>query len=520
MTKEEKRLRRIKNSRNNAVVAVAATTFSGVLSFLERIVFNQCFIADYLGLYTLFRSIISMLSIVELGIGSAIGYSLYEPIDKGDEEQICALMNFYKLAYRIVGLTIFAGSLVVLPFLGFLVNVPFSMTAVRGYFMIFVARTTIPYFIGHREILITANQEKYKTTLVTNICWSLMYMVQMLISWRTGNFLYYIIAMVCFTTTRVIVNNIIAICEFPFLKKHKKAKVAPERMKRVVRNVKGIVISKFGGRLSAAADAAVISSMVSTAILGCYSNYTLLVKGAHGINKLFPEAITASLGNAGISETKRDLARTFQTLNVACFLVYAPITIFLVNVSTPVVATFFGADRILPFRSVVLVCIAWYLTYQRDIIGTFSSSLGLYWEMRKLPLAEGALNLVISLILGRIMGFDGIMLGTVISSISIGIVFQPMVIIHHGLRSNAIWYYLSSAGHFILTALLCALSLFINSFVPFTGLAEIIIKGLVAAVVPVAVLFLFYRKSEEAKIIIRVLKKAFSKKTRKALKSA
>lgn len=56
---------------------------------------------QYVGVSGLFTDILSVLSFVELGIGSAITYALYKPLAENDEEKLGKLMHFYKWAYRI-----------------------------------------------------------------------------------------------------------------------------------------------------------------------------------------------------------------------------------------------------------------------------------------------------------------------------------------------------------------------------------------------------------------------------------
>ena len=70
------------------------------------------------GLNDLLSSVISLLSLAELGVGTAIVYRMYEPIAKGDRVQIVKLMHCYKIVYRMIACVIFALGLCLLPFMG------------------------------------------------------------------------------------------------------------------------------------------------------------------------------------------------------------------------------------------------------------------------------------------------------------------------------------------------------------------------------------------------------------------
>ena len=129
---------RFKSSTRNATVAVATSIIMGVVNFLERMVFNQCFIVDYLGFYSLFKNIISVLSVAELGLSVAIAYSLYEPLAEDNWDEINAIMSFLRKVYYAIGTAILICGLVITPFLDLLVTTDVSMSSVRLYFIFFL----------------------------------------------------------------------------------------------------------------------------------------------------------------------------------------------------------------------------------------------------------------------------------------------------------------------------------------------------------------------------------------------
>ena len=71
----------------NILTGLGGYFLNTILGFVCRMVFVQCLSADYLGVNGLFTNIITMLSLTELGIGSAIGYALYKPLAQNDEEK-------------------------------------------------------------------------------------------------------------------------------------------------------------------------------------------------------------------------------------------------------------------------------------------------------------------------------------------------------------------------------------------------------------------------------------------------
>lgn len=507
-----KRLKRIEKSKLNTTIALTTSIVMGVLSFAERTVFNRCFIPDYLGLYSFFNNLVGIINTAELGIGTSIAFALYAPLEYGQKDQIAAIMHFFRKAYAIVGTIVLAIGVLIIPVMPMLLKTDIDMHSVYIYYLFFLFRTVTNYYFGYKEILLSANQEQYKVTFITNMAWSILYVAEMIISVTTGNFLYYVIAIFTVNLIRAIILNIKASRQFPELRKYRNVKIDRDSINHLKRNTGGLIITRLSSVLVTTTDSLLISAMVGTAFLGKYANYQMITTGLMSISALLPQSITASIGNAGVTESKRSMSKSFETLNLASFFIYSSLTIILLTIVNPLVEIFFGPDRSLPFFSTLLICINFYLNNQRELLLTFKSSLGLYWEDRKRPIAEGLTNLIVSIVLGRYMGFDGIIIGTIVTNVCVNLAIEPLVIIHNGLRTSALWYYLSITGRFLLSMAVAAISLYLASFVPFGGIAGLLSRAIIAIVVTAAAFYLVYRKDENARAIFRTLRIAFSKK--------
>ena len=69
----------------NILTGMGGYILNTILGFICRMVFVQCLSADYLGINGLFSNILTMLSLAELGVGSAIVFALYKPLAENDE---------------------------------------------------------------------------------------------------------------------------------------------------------------------------------------------------------------------------------------------------------------------------------------------------------------------------------------------------------------------------------------------------------------------------------------------------
>ena len=507
-----KTLIRIKRSKLNTTIALTTSIVMGVLNFAERTVFNRFFIEEYLGLFSFYNNITGILATVELGITTSIAFALYAPLEYNQRGQIAAIMSFFKKTYVLVGSLIFLGGLAIMPFFPFLIKTSVSMDQVRLYFLFFLLRTASNYVFGYKAILFSANQEEYKTTLVSNISWCVLYSLDIVITITTRNFLLYSISIAVINFMRLIIINLLGDREFGKIAKEKKEKLDPAIKTHIIKNTKGLIVSRIGQVLVNTTDSLLISAMVGVSFLGKYANYQMITTGLRNVATILPNAITASVGNAGVTENRRTMSRTFSTLNLASFLIYSSLTIVLINIFNPIVSTFFGRGRTISMFSVVLICFNFYLTCLRDILFTFKTSLGLYWEDRKRPIVEGLTNLVVSIILGYFWDFDGIILGTIFTNIFVNLTVEPQVIIHSGLKGSAFWYYVTTFGRIALTAGLSIVTYVVNSFLPFTGIVEIVAKAIISLAFICITFYLVYHRNEDAITIMNTLKIAFMDK--------
>ena len=521
--KEARALKRIEKSKLNTTVGLVSNIIIGILSFIERTIFNQFFIEDYLGLYSFNYNIIGILTFLELGLSTSISYALYAPLEKGDKDQINAIMCFFRKAYFLIGTVTLVAGLSLLPFFPKLLSTSVDMHYVRIYFLLFFLGNTSTYFLNYKNIIFNANQEQYKITMITNISWAVLYCLEIIIAITTQNFLFYSSAILITVLIRNMIYAILAKKDYPYIGKKTRTKIPEDTRKHIIKNTKGLIITRLGITLVSSTDSLLISAMVGTAILGKYSNYQMISSGLLTIAILLPQSITASLGNAGVTETKRSMCKGFDVLDLSSFFIYATLSILLINVYNPIVSAFFGSSRVLGFSTIILICINFYLQSMRELILSYKTSLGLYWEDRKRPIIEGLTNLITSIVLGKIMGLNGIILGTIITGICVNLVIEPRIILHNGLSRSAFWFYLSTILRFILVAFIAAITLFINSKIKISesitarltlgtfsiglgNLIEIVIYGAISLFFTAIIFYAVFRRTESVKTIIKTLK--------------
>lgn len=503
---------RFKSSTRNATTAAITQIIMGVVSFVERMVFNQCFIPDYLGFYSLFQNVISVLSVAELGLSVAIAYSLYAPLAEDNFEEIRAIMYFLRKVYFVIGTTVLIGGLIFTLFIQFFVNTEVEISSVRIYFVIFLLSTVFEYYLSYKYILFSADQKDYILALTNNTNMIVQYVMLIVLSVTTKNFLYYSICIFVFDVARCLTVNALANKHYPFLKNRNPIRLSKSSQQKIFLNVKGLILSKLGGVAVNSTDSILISTIVSSSILGFYSNYQMVTTGLLTFTRIFPNSITASLGNMGATESNETVASGYRYIDMSFFLIYGLLSVVLLNIINPIISTFFGQDRCLPFSSALIICILFYLNNNKNIFNTYKSSLGLYWYDRFRPLISGVFNIIVSIILGKLIGFDGILLGTILTYVVIDLWVEPMIIFHKGFHSSSRSYISFAMLRLFLIIALMLLTSYATSFLPEIGIFSIIMKALISLAITALVLYLLFHRNIYVKQSIKAIKRFIFKK--------
>ena len=497
---------RFRNSTKNAVTAVITQIAMGVISFIERMVFNQYFISDYLGFYSLFTNIISILSVAELGLSVAISYALYAPFANDNFEEVTALLAYYRKIYRTVGIIILIGGLFFIPFLPYLIKTTVPIKSVTIFFIIFLLNTVFEYFFSYKTILFSASQRNYITTLIINICRTVTYILQILISIFTQNFFLYTLCLLVLTIIRCAIVNIIANKEYSFIKQ-KPNKISKENKKIIFKNIKGLIATRIGNVISDSTNSLLISAMVGSSILGLYSNYQMITSGLLGFNRTIPNAITASLGNIGATESSEHVADSFKYIDMCYYILYGTMSVVLLNIINPIISLFFGAERCLPFSSALLICILFYIRNIKDLFNTYKSSLGLYWYDRYRPLITGISDLTLSIILGSFMGFNGIILGTIIAYTVIDLWVEPLIIFHRGFHTSSKKTIAVIMLRLIFIVCLMIFTHYVSNLITAKGILALALKFFVSLLIIIFVFYAIYHKNKYVTESIKAIRK-------------
>ena len=500
-------------SRTEYSVLNILTGFGGyfintVVGFVCRIIFVRCLTDDYLGINGLFSNILSMLSLAELGIGSAIVYALYKPLAEGNEKKIASLMRFYSRAYTVIGCVVAAFGLLMIPFLSFVIQDPPDIKEnIYFLYVLFLFNTSSSYFFSYRASLLMAAQKSYIVTTVNYLFTIGQSMLQIVFLLITREYLVYLVIQIISCFCNNIVISIIAKKQYPCIVSKDIEPLEKHEKKSLVSNVRALTITKLSGLLVNNTDNIIITYFSGIVTVGLASNYTLL---SGLINTLLTQlfgGVSASVGNYNAIESRGKKLSLFNCLNFANFWLFGWAAIGIFVVSGDLVELLYGSHYVMHASIPFVIALNFYMVGMQNAVWVFKSTMGLFRQGRYLLIVTAALNLVFSIVLGKIWGLFGILFATAISRLFTNTWYDPYAVFKYGFGEKVSKYYLRYICYGLLIGVLGAACYFICSLIEFYLIVDIILKIIVCTVIPNGVFILLFHRTEEFKYYLGFVKR-------------
>ena len=474
---------RLERSLKNSSAVLVGQALSMGLSFLTRTVFMYSLSRDYLGLNGLFTSFLSLLSLSELGIGTAITYALYKPLAERDEAQISALMNLFARAYRIIGTVIAIAGVALYPFIGFFVRDIPDVSHIGIIYGMFLANTALSYFFSYRRILITADQQDWINTVNQSVFLILQNIAQILLLMFTKQYLLYLGAQIACT---VLANAMIyrkSDRMYPFLRKNRDKRVSPETFRAIRKNVGAMLMHQISSVVVTGTDNMLIA-WANISLLANYTNYTLITQTLTTILRQIFSAVTASVGNLVATEDVSRQHRLYNRIFFVDFWLYGFFAAALGVLLDPFIMAWAPKGYLLSGTTTLLIVVNFYLFGMRRTNIMYIDACGLFWPVRYKGIAEAAVNLVASFIflVPMNMGIDGVLLGTLVSTLATNFWWEPLAVVHDHLGQRLSRYFLKYAGYTLLAVAGFGLARWLCAFVTLSGWAAFIVKGAISTV--------------------------------------
>lgn len=502
-------MNRTKKATRNIIVSLLGYFCVVISGFITRTAILKYMGIEMVGIGQLFSNIFMMLSYSSLGLETSIVYSLYAPLQKQDENKVRIIMDFYKKCFRYVAICIGLLTLIFLPIIPYMVKDSESIKDIYLILVLYGLTSASSYFYAYKRSIIIASQDRYLSTLFTDVSAVLKLVLQVLIISIVQDYTLYML-----TNVIVVISNILVACladrRYPYLKEKITGGLDKEEKKDLVKTTAAMIEQKLGFVVTFAADSILMSAFLGVSVVGRYSNYLIVINGLQaGIIIIF-QSVTAGIGDLAISEGREKLKLSWQTLNFVGFYIHAFCAVCLVILFNPFIEMWIGAEYVFPLPVLLLIVLHFYIEGMRKPVITCKDAVGIQWNDRWKPVAEVTLNILLSLILIPICGgIEGILWAMSISMLLTSCWIEPFMFYRHGLHEPIGEYFVTYGKQVLITAIVTAVTYICARYSAGLGGQGIIAFGiqlLVCLTVPNLLLIAFFHKSEEFHNIVCIIK--------------
>lgn len=505
------KINRTKNASRNIIWGFIEKIASVLLPFVTRSVLIHTLGAEYLGLSSLFVSILSVLSISELGFGSAIVFSMYKPIAEDDNETLCALLNIYRKVYHWIGTIILVIGLILTPFIPKLINgdVPGDINIFILYF-VYLLNTVISYYLyAYKAALFSAHQRNdlsSKTMATVNLISNILKIVVLLVF---KNYYVYVLVIPLATIITNFANAYLAKKYYPNI--ICKGDISKEVKDEIKKRILGLVSFKIYNVIFASVDTIVISSFLGLVPLAIYNNYYYIQTSIIGFLTIITSSITAGVGNKMITNSIDDNYKDFKNFAFLNGWICSWCAVCMLCLYQHFMQWWMGEDLLFTFDTMVLMVLYFLLPRITTMSYTYREAAGLWWEDRFRPLVATVVNLVANLILVQVIGMNGVIISTLICTIFINVPWGTTILFKNYFKRSLLEYFGQIIYYVFITVIAGILTLCVCELLPNMGFGFMIVKGMICVIIPNIIFLLCYHKMPEfqyaKQLMSRILKK-------------
>ena len=493
---------RLENSIRNIIFGLGGYLLNILIGFITRTVFINILGTNYLGISGLFSNILTFLSLTELGIGTAIVFSLYKPLADKDEYKISALMNLYRRAYRLIGGIILIIGLMLVPFLNILIKDVHNIPNIEAIYILFLLQSVASYlFFSYKSAILNASQNNYiisKYGYIYSICNGIM---QVIILNITKNY----ILMLSLQILIDIIRNILISKEvnkiYPYLIKNKNIHLEKCEIKKLYKDIYALSLSKVCGIVLNATDNIVISYFLGVVQVGIYSNYIYIINNINSILNIVFNSLTSSVGNLNATSDEEQKYFIYKVMNFIVFWFYGFCSICFLELLNPFISIWIGEKFLFDKIVVASIVLNFYTSGMQYTNTIYKDACGLFWNTRYRSLSMAVINIIFSIILVQYLGVMGVLLGTIISRLLTNFWFDPWTI-HRNIFKKTTKRYFSKYFIYTLSVIVAGiLTSIINSFWISNEIISFLMKAITCAIIPNLIFILLFFKTTEFKYL-------------------
>lgn len=457
----------------NSVLSIIFTFTIGILAFLVNRIFSDQLGQENLGLLRLFSQLIAYISLAELGVSAASIALLFKPLREKDYPKVSRILFTIDYFYIRAGVVILLFGLATSFFLPFLIKeMNFSIYI---YWNLFLLSTVITYLYAKYPILFSADQRYGYVQLVRNILKILLQILQIFV-------LLYLESFVLFITLIIVSNILEGLIYYKFYHKNYSKYFIKTKTKdrELIKKTKQVFVHKLAGVIIFNTDYIVIAKFVGLSTVAIYSSYMMLLQFIQLFINNIVSVITPRIGVFYIENSKSEVLSLWKKMfSINCYVSSIIVSILSLMLSKIVISWMgdaYSIDNII----VILLLINMYIEISRRSIEIIKSVSG-YFKDVHLPIIEGSINIILSIILVQYYGVVGVVFGTVVSNIIVVLFMKPYIVFKYVFECDFKVYVLELFKHLLI--MFCSLFFVLQYSLSNILILDIIFSSLISFIV-------------------------------------
>lgn len=501
---------RTKNSARNIICGFLDKASAIIFPFIVRTIFIKVLGEEYLGLGSLYQSILQVINLVDLGFASAISAALYRPIAEDDFKQIGMLLNLYDKLYKILSQVILVIGIIVMPFLKYFIGgEPPAGINIYILWLIYLAQTVFSYFIfAYRVTLLSAIQRSDISSLIATAVRTTISIVQIILVIYMHDMVVYAALNAFYTFMYNLICAYVCKKKYP---QYRRGGYADKRTKKLItKNVSALALQKIGNKLSLSLDSIVISSFLGLSMVAVYSNYYYVISAIASFIALLVSSITASIGNSIATESVKKNYGDFMKIFMLHTWIVGWCCICFAVLFQDFMRLWMGEKLLLSFAVVMALIARFYFEQIRKVVLNYKDAIGLWAYDKWRPIIGCAVNIVLNVITVKYYGVIGVAVSTIIDFAIIELPWETAVLFKYYFKTSTKQYYGKLLKSFLYTAFNGALTLLICSRIPLESIMALVVKGCICLILPNLLYVLEMVRDSNFVYALDLLKKALN----------
>lgn len=432
---------RILNSIYNFVTSIALQVIKLLLKFFARTALIQYIGMEYVGIDSIFTNILMLLSVSEMGIGTAIIFDMYKPIALNEHDRVKSFVKFYKDVYKCIAILIVLFGFLLTPFLDKIIDAPKNVDVdLYAIYYLYLLNTVVGYFYAYKRSVLEGYQKSYLINICRSVTTITINLLQIIAIISLRNYYCYIYLLLVQTILENLLIAIIVNKKYSYLK-GPVLELEDITKKRIFKNTLYIFANKITGIILSSSTILLLSFFYGIVLAAKYSNYMIIIDGVATFLGYFLVSFTASVGNKIATSNSEEIYQVFKRLRLLYDYINIVIAVVLLLIINDFITIWIGSQNEISTKMIWLCVSIFFLNNNGNFIRVFKIASGLFKEYWYIYLCDVIISITLSILLNNVLGCIGILLGVVLGFGFTLLWAEPFAVYKKCFCKNYIEYY-------------------------------------------------------------------------------